>query len=520
MNRSALVVIADFLLLSILSLAKFDQTPPPPPGAAQVQSGGVDLAAVSNLVDIMRASLEQERLAKEQAEQERLRVEQALLEKERLLAEREKQLQEQQKLLAQFQQKAQRLAQQQKQLMQEIQRREQELQQKEQLLSQLQQQHQQTLQRVQQLQKKLELATQQTTLTESQIARIEQELAARREEARKLQEQIQRLIEERFKAESEKEQYAVQLAKVQTAAQMLQKQLDESRQRIQQISQEKAQLQQHAQTLAQGVTQLAQETAALKKQMQQGVQKIATQTEQIKAKIEEAIPWPPNRVFAFYRTNSLIVAFKARRKDLLGRDVREFGGRTILFQTGTNVYALFHVRETPFGLFQQPIDWDSITATIGKGLVHFPIQQVQRIELDPRLLVTPIPKQVVTNLEVSVFQVAKDPAQYQSAVVVAANGDYYGEVSYKLDPEKPMYLKVERLQPGGLLSSGKPVAGDLLLTRKGRLLGMMVNNHYAVALTKIQPIEEVPLEESLQISTQAIVQSIFQEIRQLPGRLR
>ena len=99
----------------------------------------------------------------------------------------------------------------------------------------------------------------------------------------------------------------------------------------------------------------------------------------------------------------------------------------------------------------------------------------------------------VTNLNVKVYPLAKDPFRYQQAIVVGTDQDYYGEVDFSLDPTNPVYLKMNRQPTGGLFSGNLPSRGDLIFTKQGELLGLMANDDYCVVLREIAITRSVRL---------------------------
>lgn len=532
MNRSILVIICDFLLLSLLSFIKVEDLPQQTQSPNQVVGGGVDIAAVSNLMQVIQTELAKERLAREQAEQisrkeqlERLKLEAQLREKEKLLAEKERQLAEQNRLLTEAQTRAEQLQQLQRQLEGQIQVREKQLQEKEYQLVQLQAQQQTALQRVGELQQAYELATREASLTREQLALIERELAARREEARRLQEEIKRVIDERLQVESEKQKYAVELAKLQTTAELVAQQLEESRKRIMQITQEKMELQRHAQVLASGVSRLAEEAAQLKQEVKEGVQALAQRTEEIRSRLEEQGEWPVNAVYQFFRTNAVNVGFTARVLDPVGRRDRSYGAQSLVIKLADALYVVTHISNTPLGEWQPPVVWDLVTGSMGVGMAHFPVSKVYLLAEDPRIVLVPATEQMLKNWSVAIIDLVKEPARYERAIVVANQAlereSYYGEVAFKVDSANPRYIRVERLKEPGLLTAARPRAGDLLLTKKGELLGLMINEEYAIVLCEVHPGREISFSDGTgRLSTQQIAELIAISRSGLPPYLR
>lgn len=511
MSRAALVIICDFLLISLLSLANFEEparhTPPP-------QSSGVDAQAVSNLVEVMQQALEQERLARTRAQEELTEAQRALQNREQLLAERENQVRQKEQSLQEIERRAQELAQERERLRQATEAARQQL-------EQLRQQQAEAEKQIQELSTSLRVASAEATVTKEQSEAIQAELAARRAEVERLQQRMAELEAVRRQAEQEKQRYQIELTRVETEAAIVREQLDENRKLVQTLNVEKAELRQHAATLAQGVGKLAEASEKLNTKLTESVETLAAKSDQIKSEILQAQPLAPNTIFNEFLTNSLQSGFVVRRGGTLGDFKTEPKCRTVLFTDGTNTFALYHVESTPLGSVFNPVDWETITGSLGRGLNHFPLSELQLTAVDPRLVLAPLSKEVVTNLQVKVYPLAKDPFRFQQAVVVGAREDYYGEVEFSLDPDNPAYLKMQRKPIGGLFSGSLPSRGDLVFTRHGELLGLMVNDTYCLMLRPVPITRKVRLGPGMaDQATGELMARLAQQLQSLPTKFR
>ena len=109
MNRSVLIVIVDFLLISLLAFSRFDE-----PDVVEKPITGTALPASAtgrqDLVDVLKVSLDKERESREQLN-EQLRQAQAQLQgREQVLTDREKLMREAEALLREKADEAARLA--------------------------------------------------------------------------------------------------------------------------------------------------------------------------------------------------------------------------------------------------------------------------------------------------------------------------------------------------------------------------------------------------------------------------
>lgn len=512
MSRAALVIICDFLLISLLSLANFEE-----PARQQVNTpdpAAVDAQAMTNLIEIMQQALEQERGARAETQAQLDEAQRALQNREQLLAQREDQVRDQEESLSEIERRAQELARERERLRQATEAAQEEL-------TSLQQQQSAAEEQIQELSANLRVASAEASITRNQSEAIKTELAARRAEVEKLQGQMEKLEETRQAAEAEKQKYAVELSRVQTEATIVREQLSESREMVRTLNVEKAELREHATTLAQGVDTLAHESQQLNTKLTESVETLAAKSEEIKTGILQAQPLAPNTIFNEYLTNRLQSGFLARRGAILVDVKREQDTHTVLFTDGTNTFAIYHVDETPLNEGERGSDWEIMTGSLGRGLNHRALRDLQLTGADPRLVVAPLPDTVVADLRVKVYALAEDPFRWQQAVVVGKSEDYYGEVDFQLDAENPVYLKLKRRAIGGLFSGSLPNRKDLVFTRHGELLGLMVNDEYCVLLRPPAVTRKVRLgPEIANQQTGVLMQELTTRLRGLPGKLQ
>lgn len=516
MSRAALVLICDFLLISLLSLASFDQAARQQPEPA---AGGVDAQAVTNLIEIMQQALEQERSARSATLEELAQAQEALKNREELLQSRETQVREQEENLSQMEERARQLAEERARLQQQAEASQQEL-------ADLESQQAEAQNRIQRLNEDLRVTSAEASITRNQAETIRTELAARRAEVEKLQDKIENLEAVRQNAESEKQRFAVELARVQTEATIVREQLSESREQVRTLNVEKAELRETTSTLARGVDSLAEQSQALNTNLVRSMETLTAKSDEIKDEIKAEIAQTqvaaPNTIYRELLTNRVNSGFLARRTGFFGQSVKkELDTRTVLFQAGSETFALFHLEDTPLGLWSSGSDWETMTGSLGRGLNHRALRELRFIGADPRVVLAPLPDNTATNLNVKIYPLAKDPYRYQTAIAIGTQQDYYGEVAFSLDPTNPVYLKMERQALGGLFSGSLPSRGDLIFTKQGELLGLMVNDEYCVVLQQLAFTRSVRLgPEITDQKTSEVVGELWSRIQGLPMKMQ
>lgn len=448
MNRSILIVICDFLLLSLLTFSTdinhmADENTPPPTKVVvttrPVPNPGNDLTAV------MKQALEEER--RNQGELQR-----QLAEAHNATSRREQQNQQLQRQFAAAQANIQTLT--------------------------------------RQLQANAAQARQQLAATETE-ARQQSDLAAA------LRLQLEQLAKTNQLAQAEKQRLAnqLQLAEVQAHAAAERAALMQQEVQVQQA--ENARLAESVKTLATNSTQLAQE-------------------------IHANTALAPNTIFSSFLSNRVEAAISAWRTGLFEMDTRaNKETETVLVTDGTNYFALCHVQDTPLSLWDPGTDWDKLTGTLTWNSVQVPVHSLSFDAADPRVVMMPVSQADARKLGCKVYTLSSDPYKFQDAVLIGASGNYYGQCNFQIQPSTPQYLKLDRSLLKGLFGQFNPSRGDMVFSRTGELLGIMVNNTYCLTIRGFAATATFAFNENLTSRhTGGTLSQLYDYVFQLPQRLQ
>jgi hypothetical protein len=141
--------------------------------------------------------------------------------------------------------------------------------------------------------------------------------------------------------------------------------------------------------------------------------------------------------------------------------------------------------------------------------------------VDPRILLMPISMADAKQLGGKVYRLSKDPYKFQDAVVVGAQGDYYGDCKFQLDVKTPDYVKLDRSFIKGMFGKFNPSRGDLVFSRTGELLGIMANNSYCLVFQKFNPTASIALGQDMRKQYLADTLSRFYvAVTRMPGELQ
>jgi hypothetical protein len=461
MNKTLLLILCDFLLLSLLALTRWeDATPAPPPSAspapAASAAGGEGAATVEqDMVAVMRLSLEDERARREEVARDLAATESARAEVEQAR-----------------EQLAQNLA-----------------------------QTSDTLAKTEQAAAALD-----KTLSASRAA-AESERARNAELARELvvrEAELARVAAAETAARDRAEKLAVAVGVVEREKEILTEQTVTLRAAVEAERAERQRVQESATQLAAGVGQLAEQSGELARE------------------VREARPINANTLFSEFMERRVSSRFEAARPTFLGQVTRDLPGQTVLVSDGRATVALLHVDDTPFD-WRAPShpDWERLALTLARGSVRERAARVEFTSLDPRVVAVPLTPEQAERLGGKPYLSALEPFKFPEAVLISAGGLGYGELPFKIDPRNPGYVKVDNRLVRRLFGDFSPSRGDLVLSKTGELLGIMVSSDTCALVTNFLPQRSLALGEDLKATpTSATLEAVARRYQALPSGLK
>jgi len=455
MNRSILIVICDFLLLSLLTFSTdinrmADENTQPP---TNVTIATNDVAGTSkDLAAVMKLALEEERKGHVQLQQQLATARDTANQRQAQLSARE---QENQRLQQQFAAARTNI---------------------------------ETLNR--QLQDISAQAQQKLAATEAEAQR-QSDLAAA------LRRQLDLLSRSNLLAQTEKQQLAQQL------------QLSEVEKRA--AAERAAMMQQEVQ---------AEQTENAR--LAEGFKTLATNSSQLTQELRANTPLAPNTIFSEFVSNRIEANFLASRSGFLGMNsTKNKETKTVLVTDGTNTFALCHVQDTPLTLWDPGTDWDTLTGTLAGNAAPVDIRSMSFHQADPRVVMMPVSPAEVRQLGGKVYRISSDPYKFQDAVLVGADEGYYGECNFQIDLDTPQYVKVDHSLWRPLFGKFTSSRGDLVFSRTGELLGIMVNSTYCLVIHNFTPAAVLQFGPDVRSEhTGSTLSQLYFYIFQLPSRLQ
>ncbi len=463
MNRTLLLFIVDFLFLNLIALTRWERAEPARPRQPPVNEISANTVSKDqDLVEAMRQSLADEQLARQALEQKLNSADTTLSARERSLGQLQT---DSLKLTAQLvdTQKAEA-----------------------------------------DINVKYQAETQESSLTRSQLSQLQRELEDKKAEAERQKQALAALEKQQTDAQKQIENLTVAVAVGKHENEQLVAQTDGLQKQVQSERTERLEVEHSTNQLAQGVGQLAQNSGELTKE------------------IRDNRPISANILFNDFLANRVQTTFTATRKGLFGNTTKDGESKTVFITDGKQVYALVDVEDTAFSFRDVGVDWKKIAVRFTRPPDYSSSgSQIEFLDADPRVVVVPVDAQQVSALGVKVYPLAADPFKFSEALLVSDGGKGYGELGFKLDASHRGYVRVDNRLFKRIFGDFAPSRGDLVFSKSGELLGMMVNSDYCVLLSDFTPMATIPAgDDKPTAATSALLDSLSARVQAMPIELQ
>lgn len=524
MNRSILIVICDFLLVSLLVFTNVDISKVADDGAARpakTEPATTQIESGNDLALVMRQALDEEHRSRDELQNELSKTRDTVSRQQTRLTEQQALLDEHQARLAQQQTLLSEREKQVRTMQQELAERERQLQASQQELTNRDL-------KVQTFQQELAAREREAERLKGERARIEQDFASAQVNLEALKQQLHdSTVSNAISADllaAREEQVRKQAAQ----ADILQQQLTGLASSNQVVQAEKQRLSSQLQMAetekrfaADQVARLDEEVKVQRVEKAKLVEGVAAKQDEIIKELHVNQGLTANSIFTEFATNRVRASFAAVRAGLFGEASKNRASDTLLVADGTNVLALFHVQDTPLTLWEPGTDWESLTGTLGRNTTLCPIRTLSFCLTDPRLVVIPVTPAEVRRLGCKIYTVSSEPYKFQDAVLVGTRDSYYGECRFQVDLTTPEYVKLDHNFLKGIFGKFNPSRGDLVFSKTGELLGIMANSTYCLMLRSFDPIATFQFGPDIRAQhTGATLAALYSQVLTLPPKLQ
>jgi peptidoglycan hydrolase CwlO-like protein len=527
MNRSILIVICDFLLVSLVVFTTVDVNKLSDAGPREMKlelatnrvDSGKDLTAV------MQMALADELRNRNRLLSELATTRDSLTRQQSLLGERDKQVKGVQQELAELEKRLdasqQELAARDQRLLasqQELAERDKKVQAYQQELTARQQLGAQLAQQQAALQGQLAAAqasltnlgqqlhdnTVQSVISGERLAAFEDLLSKQAVlQSSNILQQLAALAKTNDAVLAERVRLGTQLAAAETEKRVAAEQVSRMQGEVKIEREEKARL-------AEGVKELAARSGDIAREVRDNAREV-----------RDNRSLAPNSIFSEVVTNRVQARFSAVRKLLFGQTSKDRETETVLVSDGSRIYALCHVHDTPLTLWEPGTDWEGLTGTLNRGTASCPIRSVSFCLADPRVILIPVSAEDAARLGCKVYRVSTDPYKFQDAVLVGTRADYYGECRFQIDLSTLDYVKLDRSFLKGLIGKFNPSRGDLVFSKTGEMLGVMANASYCLMLRDFSFEATMQFGDDIRAQhTGATLSALYSHLLTMPFKLQ
>ena len=462
MNKTLLLIMCDFMLLNLLALTRWEKAEP---SHTQLETAAPRSAANApainaDMVELMRVSLEDEKATRAQLTAQ-------LSSTAGTLSEREKNL-------AALQQ------------------------QKGQLESTLTA----TQASTRELEQRYTASAQEASMSKEQLARLQRELEERKAEAERQKAELARMERQNAEARQRIENLNVAVRVAEQEKTLIAQNLTEAKQQVEVERLERVKVQEQTTQLTAGVGQLAEKSGELS------------------LEIRSNRPVNTNVIFSEFLANRVATKITARRPGLFSETVKDKETQTVLVSDGNRVYALMHLSDTPFTLTETPTDYAHVTGQLTHGMFNAPVVELQFLRLDPRVVVVPVDASLASLMGAKIYQLAKEPFKFPDAVLVRADDGRYGDTPFRIDASNSSYVKLDNRIVTRLFGEIAPKRGDLVFSKTGDIIGIMVNNDYCAVLGNFTAAYTMKTGDNPEPKTSVILSDVFTRWQRLPSKLQ
>ena len=512
MSKSLLIVICDFLLLSLLSIANFDT---PAQADAESKKKAEESAEQnfvdSQMVDLLKMSLDNER-------DRRVALTSDVEKLSKAAEESRKEAEMQKKILDARETELQRLAKTKGELEKEkaeILRKTLELEKRvsssesrnielqKDIVEAASKLEKSALERAE-LEKKIGDMREADSTSKLKLQAVQEELRRNKEYLETLKTESEQLKMENRAIEIEKRSLSTQLEVATTKTQIYEENLKRAQALVNIEKSEKEKIREHAENLAAGVTELA------------GAQ------EKLSQNVRDLRPKTASEIFEKIKQSFVKIVFNYTRKSLLGPSESAIEMSALPVNISGEPWLVFGATDT---VLEPTLNkWfapETLSMSVSGKSYRFNPKKVYSVAEEPRLLAVRIPKEFLEKEKLTPLELSENQFGFSDCVVIDWRKSYYGQSPFRSDFEVPSYAQLDVGLLQSVFGTFSPGAGDYVMSRSGDFLGCMVDSDAAILIKKITPILALALGKDYKKGeAEKFVGSASARLKLLPLRLR
>ncbi len=305
------------------------------------------------------------------------------------------------------------------------------------------------------------------------------ELRKNQERLAQLQVESESLKNENRAIENEKRALATRLEVASTKTQIYEENIKRYQALIDIEKSEKEKIREHAETLAVGVGELA------------------ARQEKIGQTVEELRPKTSSEVFEEVKSKFLKVIFAHSRKGIFGNSESFVELRALPIEIAGKCWIIIDSTETVIAPTQnQYYAPDSLSVSVQGKAYRFQASTLQSLAEDPRLLAIELPSEFVDKEKILPLSRPKNFFTFSDCVIINPTKFYYGQTPFRSDFKNESYAKLDVGLIQSVFGEFSPSAGDMIISRGGKFLGCMVGSSIGVLVKTMTPQTSLQLGDN------------------------
>ena len=463
MNKTLLLIICDFLLLSLLALARFDTPEEDQPEMDVLPEDPIQ--AQEDIIEVLKLSLELEEESNEN-------MTASLQETQEELESTADNLEQTQESLSEREQQLALTEAEREELEKNNQALEEDLEERIAVLNTTQKE-------VEQMNKALEEQRRDAERKLRQMEALQKELQQRQSEIAAAEQRQAELEAENRAVEQRAANLDTQLQLAETESRLVRENLEQVRTEVLTVREENQRLQEHASQLATNLT--------------EGVNAQTERLSQIAEEVRRAQPRNANQIFSDFLGSGVSIDVRFQKSNRRGGDENLVTVLPVVVSDGTDLKAIFTWED--LGISENDLRNANINVRgdIRLGRRTYPLKTIDFLSIDNRILAVPFEAAWAEFLESEPFYVATDPLQFPQAVLVDRKNNGYGDAPFKLEPKTPKHFRFDSRFMNRLMGEFKPRESSIMFSKSGDFLGVLVNPEYAAHIDNFVASETVTL---------------------------
>ena len=488
MNKSLLIVICDFLLLSLLSIANFDK-----PDKSNAQKRATQ-TALENETFVQTQMLETLKTALDAEQQRHLSLSKDVEKLSQKAEANLKQAQTQQEIAKQREQQLKKMQSIKLELEQEraeILKRSKDLEAKvasadkrnaileSEIISATDKLEKSAKERID-LERKLGKMQQSDATIKTQLQSVQEQLRQNKENLVRLQTESDKLKLENRAIEAEKRALSTQLEVAATKTKIYEENLKRAQVLIDIEKAEKEKIITHAETLSTNVSTLASEQKSLSKN------------------IVDLRPQTASETFEKIKPLFARIVFKFSEGGLLGKKNATKSISTLPIRIGSRTFLFFNADASPLRFSKDAEAPEMLSVSIFANGKVFTPQTLILAKGSNTTLAIELPKDFIPESKSVELAQKQETFKFPECIVINPNSKYYGQVPFMANFTKSQYAKVDVGLIESIFKTFSPSANDIAMTRSGQALGIMTSTTDLFIPRNLQPERTLSIGKNYQ----------------------